>query len=193
MSRLAGHTSIAHGRAAATASPPSDLAWTARPVLAYPAARLSRGGCCMPPLMDVLYLATGFTGALTAVWLARLALHRFRPPLSVTPHFSPGGGCTDVIVRELAAATRDVLVHAYGQDFQLHKAHARPASHDKPAAHKELAPEHHHDTLTAVARELAAAAAGDEADEKATPAAGPVVTPAAAELFSRLRKELAEE
>src|SRR5262249_7784928 len=57
---------------------------------------------------------TGFTGALTAVWLARLALHRLHPPLTVNPHFSPGGGCTDVIVREIAAARREVLVLAYG-------------------------------------------------------------------------------
>jgi phosphatidylserine/phosphatidylglycerophosphate/cardiolipin synthase-like enzyme len=233
--------------------------------------------------MDVLYLATGFTGALTAVWLARLARHRLHPPLTVTPHFSPGGGCTDVVVREIAAARREVLVlaygftsrpiaqalvdaklrgvtvevvldhsnetdahsdlpflleqglvplidahhaiahnkvivldgksvltgsfnftqhaethnaenlvvikghpdlaHAYRQDFQHHKSHAHPAAGEhKPAAHKE--PAHPHE-----------AHAHAEGAEKAghADADAPVLTPAAAELFSRLKQELAEE
>jgi phosphatidylserine/phosphatidylglycerophosphate/cardiolipin synthase-like enzyme len=32
----------------------------------------------------------------------------------VSAHFSPSGGCTDVIVREIAAARREILVLAYG-------------------------------------------------------------------------------
>src|SRR5262249_3907749 len=61
-----------------------------------------------------LLLATGFMGALTFVWLARLGYRAFRPPLQLGVHFSPGGGCTDAVVRELTAARREVLVLAYG-------------------------------------------------------------------------------
>jgi phosphatidylserine/phosphatidylglycerophosphate/cardiolipin synthase-like enzyme len=64
--------------------------------------------------MDALLIATGFTGALTLVYLARMALRLLHPPLSVTSHFSPGGGCTDAIVREIKAARREILVLAYG-------------------------------------------------------------------------------
>jgi hypothetical protein len=64
--------------------------------------------------MDSLLLATGFTGALTLVYLTRVVLRFFRPPLSVTAHFSPSGGCTDAIVREIKAARREILVLAYG-------------------------------------------------------------------------------
>jgi phosphatidylserine/phosphatidylglycerophosphate/cardiolipin synthase-like enzyme len=64
--------------------------------------------------MDALLIATGFTGALTLVYLIRRVLALVRAPLSVTAHFSPGGGCTDAIVREIAAAKREILVLAYG-------------------------------------------------------------------------------
>jgi phosphatidylserine/phosphatidylglycerophosphate/cardiolipin synthase-like enzyme len=64
--------------------------------------------------MTWLLLATGFTGALTLVYLARLAWQAFRAPPSVAAHFSPKGGCTDAIVRELRAARREVCVLAYG-------------------------------------------------------------------------------
>jgi phosphatidylserine/phosphatidylglycerophosphate/cardiolipin synthase-like enzyme len=64
--------------------------------------------------MDALLIATGFTGALTLAWLCRKALAFIHPPLAVTAHFSPGGGCTDAIVREIAAAKREILMLAYG-------------------------------------------------------------------------------
>ena len=60
-----------------------------------------------------LLLATGFTGALTLVFLVR-ALHRkLAAPPSLAVLFSPKGGCTDAVVRELKAARREVLVQAY--------------------------------------------------------------------------------
>src|SRR5262245_136326 len=67
----------------------------------------------MPTIpLDALLVATGFTGALTLVWVARLLWSGRDPSTSVTPHFSPPGGCADVVVRELAAARREVLLVA---------------------------------------------------------------------------------
>jgi phosphatidylserine/phosphatidylglycerophosphate/cardiolipin synthase-like enzyme len=64
--------------------------------------------------MDALLIATGFTGALTLLFLARKALRSFHQPQSLAVHFSPSGGCTDAVVREIAAAKREILVLAYG-------------------------------------------------------------------------------
>ncbi|HJT77240.1 MAG TPA: phospholipase D family protein [Gemmataceae bacterium] len=64
-------------------------------------------------LMTWLLLATGFTGALTLVFLLRALHRRFSTPPSVTAFFSPKGGCTDAIVHELKAARREILVQAY--------------------------------------------------------------------------------
>jgi phosphatidylserine/phosphatidylglycerophosphate/cardiolipin synthase-like enzyme len=60
-----------------------------------------------------LLLATGFTGALTLVFLARSLYRALATPPSVEVLFSPKGGCTDAVVRELKAARREVLVQAY--------------------------------------------------------------------------------
>src|SRR5438552_3620169 len=65
------------------------------------------------PAMEWLLLATGFTGAYTLLFLASLAYHRFAMPPSVAAHFSPKGGCTDVVVAELKRARHEVLVLAY--------------------------------------------------------------------------------
>jgi phosphatidylserine/phosphatidylglycerophosphate/cardiolipin synthase-like enzyme len=65
------------------------------------------------PALPWLLLATGFTGALTLAFLARSLLRRLGTPPSVRVHFSPKGGCTEAIVRELKAARREVLVQAY--------------------------------------------------------------------------------
>lgn len=66
----------------------------------------------MPIPLDALLVATGFTGALTLVWLVRLVRSCFVPPVSLSAHFSPGGGCLDVVVRELGAARREALLLA---------------------------------------------------------------------------------
>ena len=63
--------------------------------------------------MTWLLLATGFTGALTLVYVVRLVYHTFRAPPSLAAHFSPKGGCTDAIVREIGQARHEVLVLAY--------------------------------------------------------------------------------
>jgi phosphatidylserine/phosphatidylglycerophosphate/cardiolipin synthase-like enzyme len=63
--------------------------------------------------MTWILLATGFTGALTLLFLGR-ALHRqLATPPSVAVHFSPKGGCTDAVVRELQAARHEILALAY--------------------------------------------------------------------------------
>jgi phosphatidylserine/phosphatidylglycerophosphate/cardiolipin synthase-like enzyme len=63
--------------------------------------------------MDWLLVATGFTGAYTLLFLARLAYRRLMGPPSVAAHFSPKGGCTDAVVRELGHARHEILVLAY--------------------------------------------------------------------------------
>src|SRR5437016_3898136 len=67
------------------------------------------------PIMDLdwLILATGFVGGLTAVFYLR-KLHRWlvKPP-SVEVRFSPKGGCTDLLVRVIKSARREILVQGY--------------------------------------------------------------------------------
>jgi phosphatidylserine/phosphatidylglycerophosphate/cardiolipin synthase-like enzyme len=63
--------------------------------------------------MDWLLLGTGFTGALTLVYLLRTAYHAWFTPPSFQAHFSPKGGCTDAIVHELQQARHEILVLAY--------------------------------------------------------------------------------
>jgi phosphatidylserine/phosphatidylglycerophosphate/cardiolipin synthase-like enzyme len=63
--------------------------------------------------MSWLLVATGFTGALTLVYLVRCAGRALHEPSAVEAVFSPRGGCTDVVVREVGRARREVLVQAY--------------------------------------------------------------------------------
>jgi phosphatidylserine/phosphatidylglycerophosphate/cardiolipin synthase-like enzyme len=63
--------------------------------------------------MDWLLIATGFTGALTLLYLVRTAYHAWTTPPSLAAHFSPKGGCTEAIVHEIQHARREVLVLAY--------------------------------------------------------------------------------
>jgi phosphatidylserine/phosphatidylglycerophosphate/cardiolipin synthase-like enzyme len=60
-----------------------------------------------------LLLATGFTGALTLVFCVRWLYRFFGTLPSVAVYFSPKGGVTDAVIRELKAARREVLVLAY--------------------------------------------------------------------------------
>jgi phosphatidylserine/phosphatidylglycerophosphate/cardiolipin synthase-like enzyme len=64
-------------------------------------------------LLNWLLVATGFTGALTSVYLFRVLYHAWRTPPSAEVHFSPKGGCTDAVVRELGHARHSVQVLAY--------------------------------------------------------------------------------
>lgn len=63
-------------------------------------------------MMDCLLLATGFTGALTLVFLARLLYRAVADTPSVSACFSPKGGCVDAIVQQLGRAKKDVLILA---------------------------------------------------------------------------------
>lgn len=62
--------------------------------------------------MDCLLLATGFMGALTCVFLARL-LHRALADVpDVRAYFSPKGGCADAVVDQLGRANKELLILA---------------------------------------------------------------------------------
>jgi phosphatidylserine/phosphatidylglycerophosphate/cardiolipin synthase-like enzyme len=58
-------------------------------------------------------ISTGFTGALTLVFLVRSAFRKLGMVPEASVYFSPKGGCMDAIVREIKKARREVLVQAY--------------------------------------------------------------------------------
>jgi phosphatidylserine/phosphatidylglycerophosphate/cardiolipin synthase-like enzyme len=60
-----------------------------------------------------IFIGTGFSGALTLHFLYRLLYRSFATPPSIESHFSPKGGVTDVVVKELGHARREILVLAY--------------------------------------------------------------------------------
>ncbi len=65
-------------------------------------------------LINWLLAATGFTGAFTLVFLGRWLRRAFAgAPPSLEVFFSPKGGCTEAVVREITAARHEVLVQAY--------------------------------------------------------------------------------
>jgi phosphatidylserine/phosphatidylglycerophosphate/cardiolipin synthase-like enzyme len=65
-------------------------------------------------LINWLLAATGFTGAFTLMFLLRRLRRLFAgAPPSVEVFFSPKGGCTEAVVREISAARHEVLVQAY--------------------------------------------------------------------------------
>jgi len=60
--------------------------------------------------MEGILLATGFTGALTLVFIARAIARWRRPGCSVSVYCSPKGGCTDALVGQIALAKKEVLM-----------------------------------------------------------------------------------
>jgi phosphatidylserine/phosphatidylglycerophosphate/cardiolipin synthase-like enzyme len=60
-----------------------------------------------------VYMATGFTGAWTLLFLFRHACRKLGLIMSHAVYFSPKGGCQDAILKEIKAARREVLVQAY--------------------------------------------------------------------------------
>src|SRR5260370_17739495 len=64
-------------------------------------------------MMMWIYIATGFTGAWTFLFLVRWMYHQLGTMPSFAVHFSPKGGCQDAVVRELQRARHEVLVQAY--------------------------------------------------------------------------------
>lgn len=63
--------------------------------------------------MTWLLLATGFTGGLTLVFVARRLWRWWIGPGAVEVFFSPSGDCLQAVVREIAKARHEVLVQAY--------------------------------------------------------------------------------
>jgi phosphatidylserine/phosphatidylglycerophosphate/cardiolipin synthase-like enzyme len=63
--------------------------------------------------MEWVYLATGFTGAWTLIFLIRELARRLGWKASWTVYFSPKGGCQEAVVAELKRARRQILVQAY--------------------------------------------------------------------------------
>ena len=63
--------------------------------------------------MTWMLIATGFTGAYTLLFFGRALHKRFATPPSVAVSFSPKGGCTETVVREIQAARKEILVLAY--------------------------------------------------------------------------------
>jgi hypothetical protein len=60
--------------------------------------------------MENLYIATGFMGALTLVWLVRFVLKAIITPPGVAIHFTEA--CRDAVLPELAAARREIILVA---------------------------------------------------------------------------------
>jgi len=63
--------------------------------------------------MDWLMLATGCTGGMTIIFGLRHLYRKLFGPPSIQVCFSPNGGCTDIIVREVKKARRHILIQAY--------------------------------------------------------------------------------
>jgi phosphatidylserine/phosphatidylglycerophosphate/cardiolipin synthase-like enzyme len=64
-------------------------------------------------IWEYLLIATGFSGALTVVFLLRKLHQWIYTPFSATVYHSPKGGCTEAVVAELNRARREILVQAY--------------------------------------------------------------------------------
>ena len=64
------------------------------------------------PMMWI-QIATGATGAMTLIFLARLFLRWLGHILEIRVFFSPKGGCAEAIIREINKARREILVQAY--------------------------------------------------------------------------------
>lgn len=60
-----------------------------------------------------IQITTGFTGAMTLVYLWRWLGRAMGRILQMSVYFSPKGGCQDAVVQELARARREILVQAY--------------------------------------------------------------------------------
>jgi phosphatidylserine/phosphatidylglycerophosphate/cardiolipin synthase-like enzyme len=64
-------------------------------------------------LVNWMLAATGFMGALTLVFIFRALVRRVTTPPTVEVCYSPKGGCTEAVIREIGRARHEVLVQAY--------------------------------------------------------------------------------
>jgi hypothetical protein len=65
------------------------------------------------PLLEWMLVGVGFTGALSLLFVLRGLGRKLGMMMTLTTHFSPKGGCSEAIVREIGHARREVLVQAY--------------------------------------------------------------------------------
>lgn len=64
-------------------------------------------------MLEWMLVGTGFTGALTLVFMIRAFVRNFTTATTITTHFSPKGGCADAIVNEINHGRKEILVQAY--------------------------------------------------------------------------------
>src|SRR5262245_13869200 len=81
-------------------------------------------------VLTALLVGTGFIAACVLLHWWKLFYRCFVPPPSVGIHFSPKGGCGNVVVEAIKAARHQVLVMAYSFTYDpivkaLMDAHAR--------------------------------------------------------------------
>ncbi len=81
-------------------------------------------------VMTILLVVTGFAAACVLLHWGRLIHRRISPPPSLGVHFSPKGGCGQVVVDAIHAAQKQILVMAYSFTYDpivkaLMDAHAR--------------------------------------------------------------------
>lgn len=66
-----------------------------------------------------IQVATGFMGALTLVFVARIVGRFFGFGLDLKAYFSPSGGARDALLRVLNKARREVLVQSYSFEDEV--------------------------------------------------------------------------
>jgi phosphatidylserine/phosphatidylglycerophosphate/cardiolipin synthase-like enzyme len=66
-----------------------------------------------PMTLMWIQIGTGFSGALTLVFVFRLLGKFLGMILNMNVYFSPRGGCQDAVVQELQKARQEILVQAY--------------------------------------------------------------------------------
>jgi phosphatidylserine/phosphatidylglycerophosphate/cardiolipin synthase-like enzyme len=64
-------------------------------------------------MLEWMLVGTGFTGALTLVFMIRAFARNFSTSISIATYFSPKGGCADAIVDEINRGHKEILVQAY--------------------------------------------------------------------------------
>lgn len=63
--------------------------------------------------MAWLLIATGFSGALSFLFIIKNLAHLFTTPKAIAVHFSPAGGCAEALINEIHKARHEILVQAY--------------------------------------------------------------------------------
>ncbi|MFM7151124.1 MAG: phospholipase D-like domain-containing protein [Gemmataceae bacterium] len=64
--------------------------------------------------MDVMLVATGFTGAFTCRWLFESLLRNFSPPAEISPHFATTSDLGELLLQVITSAKKEILVACSG-------------------------------------------------------------------------------